>query len=387
MRKSFKLLLVRKCLRVPGTSYAVFIGSERDPSFMHESLHIHFKSKEELYHESHDGLITYARKLSHADRKLDAHILNVLQTIADQKIHLEMGYGSLFDFCVKELRFSEGSAGRRVRAVRLTQELPDLTQKVESGELSLSTLSLASSFFYHEQKDANREFTPTEKRELLEQLTNKSQKQAESTLFGLASPENTLLKRRNEQERHFQNYVELRVNLTRAQYEKLQRVKSLRSHHGVNPLMSDLLEQLCDFYIGKKDPAERARRKQEKAIRRTSPRLSGASKISPESKVDPSSKTSTPAPLNQSKPKIKSRSRAIPTVLKEKIWKKYDGKCTYHDPKTGRVCGSRHRVQFEHIHPFSQGGEHSEENLTLLCQAHNLLMAEKKLGSARKCSI
>jgi 5-methylcytosine-specific restriction endonuclease McrA len=72
-----------------------------------------------------------------------------------------------------------------------------------------------------------------------------------------------------------------------------------------------------------------------------------------------------------------TRSRYIPIKEKRKVLLTNQNGCTYQDPKTGRICQSKHGLQFDHIKPFSQGGDHQADNLTLLCGAHNRFQAER----------
>lgn len=67
--------------------------------------------------------------------------------------------------------------------------------------------------------------------------------------------------------------------------------------------------------------------------------------------------------------------RTIPTELKRKVWKRDGGCCQYQDPVTGKRCGSKHKLEFEHAKPWSLGGEHSLENLWILCRNHTVLKA------------
>jgi hypothetical protein len=88
---------------------------------------------------------------------------------------------------------------------------------------------------------------------------------------------------------------------------------------------------------------------------------------------------STPA-LGRVSTKEKSspfkRSRYIPTRIRRQVLLRDQNGCTYQDPKSGRICGTRHGLQLDHIMPFSWGGEHSADNLTLRCGAHNRFRAE-----------
>ena len=70
--------------------------------------------------------------------------------------------------------------------------------------------------------------------------------------------------------------------------------------------------------------------------------------------------------------KQKRITRAIPVELKRKVWKRDGGCCQYQDPQTGKRCGSKYKLEFEHTKPWSFGGKHSLENLWILCRNHNI---------------
>ena len=66
--------------------------------------------------------------------------------------------------------------------------------------------------------------------------------------------------------------------------------------------------------------------------------------------IDP--KTSTPP----------QRER-IPDQVRIFVWQRDEGKCVQ--------CGSRERLEFDHVIPVSKGGSNTERNLQLLCEACN----------------
>ena len=55
------------------------------------------------------------------------------------------------------------------------------------------------------------------------------------------------------------------------------------------------------------------------------------------------------------------------------------GRCAYRD-EDGLRCARRHDLEFHHKQPFAYGGDHSPANLTLMCRAHNTLLAEQDYG-------
>jgi hypothetical protein len=43
------------------------------------------------------------------------------------------------------------------------------------------------------------------------------------------------------------------------------------------------------------------------------------------------------------------------------------GQCTFRD-RHGRRCSAREHLEFHHIIPFAQGGDHSENTIRLVCK-------------------
>ncbi len=72
-------------------------------------------------------------------------------------------------------------------------------------------------------------------------------------------------------------------------------------------------------------------------------------------------------------------SRHIPAAVRRVVHDRDGGRCAYRD-KRGRRCAKRHDLEFHHKEPFARGGHHSPSNLTLMCRAHNTLLAEQDYG-------
>ena len=68
-------------------------------------------------------------------------------------------------------------------------------------------------------------------------------------------------------------------------------------------------------------------------------------------------------------------SRRIPDPIKRAVWARDEEQCTFRDRK-GRRCPARERLEFHHLVPFGQGGDHSASNVTLRCAAHNAYQAD-----------
>src|SRR3954470_6812485 len=71
---------------------------------------------------------------------LTAQVLAHLVQLEERMLHLELGFSSLFSYCVEALGMSEGSAGRRVTAARVCRRFPEAFERVARGELHLCAL-------------------------------------------------------------------------------------------------------------------------------------------------------------------------------------------------------------------------------------------------------
>ena len=72
-------------------------------------------------------------------------------------------------------------------------------------------------------------------------------------------------------------------------------------------------------------------------------------------------------------------SRHIPSAVRRAVHERDGGRCTYVEAR-GRRCSKWDDLEFHHREPFGLGGDHSPQNLALMCQAHNGLLAEQDYG-------
>lgn len=85
-------------------------------------------------------LIAGLSRLVQQSNALTAQVLAHLVELDERQLHLELGFSSLFAYCVEGLGMSEGAAGRRVTAARVCRRFPDAFECVARGELHLCAL-------------------------------------------------------------------------------------------------------------------------------------------------------------------------------------------------------------------------------------------------------
>ena len=77
-------------------------------------------------------------------------------------------------------------------------------------------------------------------------------------------------------------------------------------------------------------------------------------------------------------PSRRQRRRALPAAVRRAVYERDRGRCVWRDPRTGRVCGSQERLEFDHIVPIACGGGDTVDNLRLLCRRHNQYEARRR---------
>jgi len=80
------------------------------------------------------------------------------------------------------------------------------------------------------------------------------------------------------------------------------------------------------------------------------------------------------------RPHAPGNARHIPAHVKRAVWERDGGQCTFVGD-TGRRCGSRKHLEFDHIEEVARGGVASVAGIRLRCRAHNQYGAECTFGA------
>jgi len=98
-------------------------------------------------------LLSQLEKLRCREHETTIEILRHLNEVERRKLHLKLGYSSLFVYCTEKLGYSESAAGRRIQAARCMRRFRLVERMVENNELSLSTVSLIAPILTAENID------------------------------------------------------------------------------------------------------------------------------------------------------------------------------------------------------------------------------------------
>ena len=95
----------------------------------------------------------------------------------------------------------------------------------------------------------------------------------------------------------------------------------------------------------------------------------------------PTDPPTTEPPTTEPRPPRREGPReAIPAAVRRAVWARDGGRCSW-PLDGGGCCGSKHRLEFDHIIPWAEWGPSTIENLRLACGRHNALAARQTFGS------
>jgi 5-methylcytosine-specific restriction endonuclease McrA len=329
----------------------------------------------ELSRRSDQELLSDVAKLVGSHRDITAKIVLYLAEIEERHLHLQAGFSSMFEFCVKKLGLGEGEAFRRIVAARLRKRFPAVYSLLASGALHLSSLELLSKWLTDENHAG-----------LLEAASGKSKREVEALLAArfprpavpssirrlpvpiampvpVAAPgtsdsssspafmlepiesSRTQIPARARVEQLSEARFRVEFTASAELREKLELCRDLMSHANPSRDLAVVIERAVDsllVHLEKKRLARARRPRAEKAAR-------------------------------------KAKSRRITNAVRRRVFERDGLRCTYVSPD-GRRCEARSFLELDHVDPRALGGCDEAENLRVRCRAHNQLWAEQTYG-------
>lgn len=288
---------------------------------------------------SDDQLLAALERFAHQEREQLPWFIACLGEGDRRKVFVERGYSSTFDYCVRQLRFSEDEACRRIQAARASVSRPELLSAMSGGHLTLTSVSKLAP--HVRRKDAPEIIARAEGKsmrevdELLAPLCPAPVKRDRVRSITVSMPDENgkdLPAANKRVEFSFQGSPELR--------DAIERAKELLSNKYPFGGMCDVLSEVVQDYLRRHDPQ---RALEFGVIARAKGRTS------------------------------------IPAAARRAVWSRDGGRCSYVGPD-GIRCGSRRMIEIDHRKPRASGGTDRIENLRLLCRPHNDSERRRLLG-------
>jgi hypothetical protein len=198
---------------------------------------------------SDECLLNQMEKFVYDERQILTVILHHLREIDRRRLFSALKFGSLYEYAVKKLGYSEDQAYRRIAAMRLLKEIPELEEKINAGSLTLTHMGMAQSFFKKEEKLSKSLFSKSLKIALLQKLENKPTREAEKIVFALSSDESKKVSEKIRAVAEDQIEIKFRANIELS--HKIHLLKSLMAHSHPGISLEELFTRLCDLGLEK----------------------------------------------------------------------------------------------------------------------------------------
>jgi hypothetical protein len=320
------------------------------------------------------SLIANTESLIRQEREILTYVLHHLREIERRRLFSSLGYKSLFDFTVKRLGYPEDQAYRRISAMKLLKELPEIEEKISQGELSLTHIGLAHSLFKQEKKVLQKEMSHEQKLSVFNQISSKPVREAERITLSLSSA--LKVAKPDQVKSVSENLIEIKFTASADLREKIECLKGWLAHTNPNVSLGELFEKLCDLGLQEWDPSKTAAPRKRRVINRS---LRNSCNVSSSNSCNVSSSNSCDVSIGSNCGVGKSiavasggSSTKSLAQIKREVFLKAHSKC--------ENCSSSYSLEIDHIQPKSLGGDNSQRNLRLLCRSCNQRAAIQKLG-------
>lgn len=366
---------------------------------------------------SDDALIDRVDSLSRTERCDTLDVLRHLIEVDRRRLWRTLEYQSMFDYCVRRLRYSEGAASRRIRTARLIARCPRVYHRIRDGRLSVCAVAKIARAVLDDgrtdlidqiegkrldqidaiiatHKDPSRPVRESIRLLCVERRVDAGREKPPQLGSGGAdapagakptknttapatansgpadgpnagdSPANAVpvggpaTRSQDDGGRHtvVERVFRFQFGVDAATMAKFSRVQSIAARRaGRHVDLSDLFGVLCDTYLERHDPVQRAQRSEKRRRKTAAPPRPGKGQERP------------------------ARARHLPQPVRDAVIRRDGGRCTFVD-STGRRCTETIDLEIDHVKPFALGGEHEMANLRVMCAAHNRLMAERTFG-------
>ncbi len=330
------------------------------------------------------------KELVRNERRHLGKILSRLGEMDRRRLAQKMGYHSLFEYCLKELRYSESETAIRIHAARAAAKYPLIYPFLRSGRLSLTAISKLAPHL-----------TPENYRGLLSKALGATKRQLEALVaelnpepepresirviavgptaaapaapgaewFGLpedgagsavspagaasvfAPPETSAPAGKPLA---YYRRVEFTFTADEELLSQVTRARELLRHKHPKGRLEEIFSEALHALLPRLDPGRR---------------LAGARKTAGRAAAREAGRAAAV--------------RKIPNWVKKEVWGRDFGRCVFVGPG-GVRCGSADAPEFDHIRPFARGGRSDDPgNVRILCRAHNDAEARRIFGDDR----
>ncbi len=338
-----------------------------------------------LHEVADDELLKRLQELVAHSHRLEADLVAHIGEVDERRLYARQAFPSMHAYCTEHLHLSEAEAYRRITVARAARKHSVLLRMLRDGRLHLTGMALLVPVLNEENHEAILErATHRTKRQIEELVAELSPRPdvpfvmrklpqpmaaltpsiergdaggpgADELVPGRVAPPSPIVTPRlplapsQRVEPLSPGRYKIQLTASAAFCDKLERLKALMRSEVPSGDLAEILERAITEKL--------ARLEARRFARTAAPRKSLADT------------STTPA------------TRHIPAAVRRAVHERDASRCRFVDLQ-GRRCSERRQLEFHHRHPFGMGGDHSTENISLLCSTHNRCLAEHDYGEA-----
>jgi hypothetical protein len=327
--------------------------------------------KLELKSISDDELLRRLSELLKQSRRVEAELVAHIGEVDARRLYARNACSAMFVYCTEVLHLSEAEAYLRIVVARAARQHPILLEMLGDGRLHLSGIERLAPHLTESNRD-----------ELLARAAHKTKRQIEELIVELKpKPDVPTVVRKLPRRRSpvpsasRTDPVQLRPDGVASQTTSTPTRQTAKPVEPLAPArykvqftadatLHEKLQRLCTLTGAADLAAVIAQAVTEKLERLEARRFAKTER--PRQRVEDADTSPS--------------SRHIPAAIKRAVLERDGNRCSFVD-EHGKRCTERDRLEFHHKRAYGRGGDHRPENISLMCKAHNLLLAEEEYGS------
>ncbi len=328
-------------------------------------------------HLTDTELVDCVDDLARVEQHSTAKLVAALEELDRRRLYLAAGYSSLFLYCTRRLRLSEGAAYSRIEAARASRRFPAIVPQLADGSITLATVGLLA-----------RHLTAANHEALLSEARHKTKREIEqmvarlhplpdviSSIRKLPAPKHVTLPPSSTPAASAQivdagpalppptppsravvmplapERFKIQITVNRETHDTLRALQDLMRHSVPSGDAAEIVSRALRLLL------EDVRRRRTAAVKRPRTREHRDVEV----------------------PSASPPTRHLAADVTRTVWDRDAGRCAFVGPD-GR-CESRQFLELHHVTPYAAGGRSDATNIELRCRAHNAHEAEVFFGT------
>ena len=326
---------------------------------------------------SDDELLRGLSELLQRSRRVESELVAHIGEVDARRLYAREAAPSMFAYCTDVLKLSEHEAYLRIAVARASREHPVLLEMLAEGRLALSVIARLAPHL----TEANRET-------VLARAEGKTKRQIEELVAELAPQPDVPVTIRKLPEPRKAEPASVQVHEVLVP-KRVTNLHTATPAWSVAPTKPPVVEPLAParYKIQFTASAElRDKLERLRSLMRSSVPDGDLAAIIDEAVTEKLERLEAKRFARSKAPRksleqtdTSPKSRYIPAPVKRAVRERDGEQCAFVDA-TGRRCQAREGLELHHKQPYGRGGDHSPENIQIMCRAHNGYLAEQDYG-------